>query len=323
VVVGGQIGCLQSVSCFDMQSLSLYANEDVEINGRTKLYGIIGNPVEHSLSPVFQSWFLKQGGMDAVYVPFRVQEGDLESAVRGLWALNVQGFNVTVPHKEHVIPYVEPDDSARVIGAVNTVVRSESGWKATNTDWIGFSAVLTGVEAGLKGATVLMFGAGGTAKAVVYALARLGIARLYLCNRSRERAEMLAAHAEENYPHMECELVEWEGSDVEDASLKSRVVINTTSIGLKDGSEFPFALPGSGVAVDAVYRPDGDTAFCKAARAGGRPGIDGLPMLIAQGAASFSKWHDAEHPNRLEALRWTETVLGRSLASLPGWEREA
>lgn len=260
--------------------------------------------------------------MNAVYVPFSVQESDLESALQGLWALNVQGFNVTVPHKESVIPYVEPDDCARVIGAVNTVMRSESGWQATNTDWIGFSAALEGVEADLQGANVLMFGAGGTAKAVVYALSRLAIAKLYICNRSRDRAEMLAAHTRENYPQIDCELVDWREQDVEDVSLKSSVLINTTSIGLKEGAVFPFALHGQGVAVDAVYRPDGETAFCKAAKASGRVSIDGLPMLIAQGSASFSNWHGSEGLNRLEALRWTETEIGRSRTHLPGWERE-
>ncbi|MES0371209.1 MAG: shikimate dehydrogenase [Mariprofundaceae bacterium] len=311
------------MSCFDMLSLSLYANEDVEINGKTKLFGIIGNPIEHSLSPVFQSWFLKQSEIDAVYLPFSVQESELESALQGLWALNVQGFNVTVPYKESVIPYVELDECARAIGAVNTVMRSESGWKATNTDWIGFSAALEGVEADLPGASVLMFGAGGTAKAVIYALTQLGIGKLYICNRSRDRAEMLAAHTRENYPQIDCELVEWREQDVKDVSLKSSVLINTTSIGLKEGAVFPFALHGKGVAVDAVYRPDGKTAFCEAAKACGRESIDGLPMLIAQGRASFSRWHSSEGLSRLEALRWTEAEIGRSPACLPGWESEA
>jgi len=294
----------------------------VNISGKTKLFGIIGNPIEHSLSPVFQAHFLEQGGLDAVYVPFCVQESNIEAAIRGLWALNVQGFNVTVPYKESVLPYVEADESASVIGAVNTVMRGESGWQATNTDWIGFSAALEAVEADMKEASVLMFGAGGTAKAVVYALAELGVARLFVCNRSRDRAEILAAYVRGNYPHMSCELVAWESADVEAVSLKSSVVINTTSIGLKDGEIFPFALPGEGVAVDAVYRPDGNTPFCQAARKSGRESIDGLPMLIAQGAASFSQWHDSGRPNRLEALRWTEMRVGRSPMNLPGWEKQ-
>jgi len=299
----------------------LFTLRSVKTDGNTKLYGIVGNPVAHSLSPLFQSWFIEKSGVNAAYVPFRVDEKAIESAVLGLWALNVQGFNVTVPYKETVMPYVEADESAAVIGAVNTVMRGETGWKATNTDWIGFSRALEAVDADAGGATVLMFGAGGTAKAVVYALAQMGVSEICICNRSRERAETLAAYTREHYSHIGCELIEWESENVEAVSLKSKIVINTTSIGLKGEGNFPFRLSGEGVAVDAVYRPDGNTAFCMAGRESGRLSIDGLPMLIAQGAASFSKWVGMDIPPLLEALRWTEAQVGRAPVGLPGWER--
>lgn len=290
----------------------------MKITGKTKIYGIIGNPIEHSLSPLFQTWFIDQERLDAAYIPFCVQEEDVEAAMRGLWALGVQGFNVTVPHKESVLPFVETDESARMIGAVNTVVRGEKSWKATNTDWIGFSVALEAVDAEAESASVLLFGAGGTAKAVIYALAKLNIATLYICNRSLARAETLAAYVRENYSHIRCELIEWGDSNVEAASLKSSVVINTTPVGLKDGDVFPFSLPGDGVAVDAVYRPDGDTAFCRESRKSGRKSIDGLPMLIAQGAAAFYFWQGLL-PDRLGALRWMEGELGRVAGELSEW----
>lgn len=291
----------------------------MKVTGKTKIYGIIGNPIEHSLSPVFQTWFLDQSGLDAAYVPFCVQQEDVEAAMHGLWALGVQGFNVTVPHKESVLPFVDLDESARMIGAVNTVARSAHGWKGTNTDWIGCSAALEAAGAKVESVSVLMFGAGGTSKAVVYALAKLNISTLYICNRSHNRAETLAAHVRENYSHIRCELIEWRDSNVETASLKSGIVINTTSIGLKNGDVFPFSLPGDGVAVDVVYRPDGDTAFCREAQKSGRKSIDGLPMLIAQGAAAFSFWHKLL-PDRLGALRWMQGELGRVSDELSGWE---
>ncbi|HKI60496.1 MAG TPA: shikimate dehydrogenase [Mariprofundaceae bacterium] len=294
----------------------------MKITGKTKIYGIIGNPIEHSLSPLFQTWFLEQSGLDAAYIPFSVQDEDVEAAMHGLWALGVRGFNVTVPHKERVLPFVEADESVRLIGAVNTVIRTEQGWKGTNTDWVGFSAALEAVGAKMESATVLLFGAGGTAKAVVYALAKHNIATLYICNRSSDRAETLAAYTRENYSHIRCELIEWSDSNVEAASLKSNIVINTTSIGLKDGEAFPFSFSGDGVAVDVVYRPDGDTAFCRKANEGGRKSIDGLPMLIAQGAAAFSNWQ-ASMPDRLGALRWMEEELGRVPCDLRGWEEVA
>ncbi len=292
----------------------------MEINGNTKIFGIIGNPIEHSLSPLFQSWFAAQCGLNAAYLPFRVQEEDVESAVQGLWALGVQGFNVTVPHKESVLPYVKADESARMIGAVNTVARGDEGWKATNTDWIGFTASLKATGIQTDGVSVVLFGAGGTAKAVLYALSKLNVATLYIANRNRGRAEMLAAHLRENYSHMRCEVVEWGDANVEAACLKSAVLINTTPIGLDGSDVFPFALPGEGVAIDAVYRPDGDTAFCKAASGAGRVAVDGLPMLIAQGAASFSLWHPSERPDSLGALRWMEERLGRLPLNMSGWE---
>ncbi len=305
-----------------MLLMSLYANGSVKVTGKTKIYGIIGNPIEHSLSPVFQAWFLDQYGIDAAYVPFCVKDEAVEAAIHGLWALGVQGFNVTVPHKERVLSFVEPDESARLIGAVNTVSRTEQGWRGTNTDWIGFSSALEATGAKMQAATVLLFGAGGTAKAVIYALARLNIANLYICNRSVDRAETLAAHVRENYSHIRCELIEWGDSDVEAAGLKSNIVINTTSIGLKDGDVFPYSFAGDGVAVDAVYRPDGNTAFCKKATEGGRKSIDGLPMLIAQGAAAFSIWQGLR-PDRFGAIKWMEKGLGRVSSELSGWEETA
>lgn len=296
-------------------------SRSVRISGKTKLYGIIGDPVEHSLSPLFQSRFIEQSGEDAAYLPFRVDPVDIESAMNGLWALNVRGFNVTVPHKESVIPYVQMDACAEAIGAVNTVTRGDSGWLATNTDWIGFARALEAVGAEVVGSTALVFGAGGTARAVAYALAQGGISHLYLCNRSRERAERLASHIREHYSHFQCGLVEWGDKDVEAASLKANIVINTTSIGLKGEQEFPFVLAGEGVAVDAVYRPDGKTAFCNAANVSGRRSVDGLPMLIAQGAASFEKWFGGGMPDLLDAVRWIESELSRIAADLPGWEK--
>lgn len=256
-----------------------------------------------------------------MYVPFRVEPDALASAIDGLWALNVQGFNVTVPHKEAVMELVQADECSRLIGAANTVIRTDSGWQATNTDWIGFARALEAVAAGVAGATVLMFGAGGTAKAVIHALAEGGVERLFICNRGRERAERLATHTREHYPHIHCELVEWGGNDVEAVCLESKIVINTTSIGLKTDDQFPFALPGEGVAVDVVYRPDGKTPFCRVAGESGRLSIDGLPMLIAQGAESFSKWFKSASLSIAEVFRWTEAELSRQPVKLPGWER--
>jgi len=293
---------------------------NVEISGKTAVYGIIGQPVTHSLSPVFQARFLAQVGVDAVYVPFAVQEGEVASAVQGLYQSHVQGLNVTVPHKETVLPLVHGDGHAQRIGAVNTLVRGEEGWHGHNTDWQGIAALLQAFRIELQGATVLMFGAGGTARAVLHALAGLGVGRLGICNRGAERAGELLAHAESHYNEMHCELVAWDQQAVASYSEQSSVAINVTSIGLGAADHFPFVLSGKGSAVDVVYRPDGDTVFCRMAAAHGWQVSDGLPMLIAQGAEAFALWHRCERPDMLDALRWMERRLGRRSMPVPGWE---
>ena len=149
-------------------------NAPTAISGATRVYGIIGHPVAHSLSPLFQAEFFRQFSIDGVYVPFPVEPARLEAALDGLAAVGVVGFNVTVPHKEAVYALLGGDADAEAIGAVNTVRRDDAGWAATNTDWLGFAGVLEGlgVDAG-KGAA-LVFGAGGTARAAVHALAKAG-----------------------------------------------------------------------------------------------------------------------------------------------------
>lgn len=290
----------------------------MKIDGTTKSYGIIGWPVKHSLSPRFQNAFLKRAGINGVYLPFAVAPDLLEAGLQGLWALGVEGFNVTVPHKEQVFRMVDVEVDAGLIGAVNTVRRSDNGWLATNTDWRGFAAVVEGLGHPVAGATALLFGAGGTARAVVHALASLGISRLLICNRNPERQAGLVAFAQENYPDMICEALPWQQADVSRGCSEAQLLVNCTSIGLEEGVPFPFELGGDGIAVDAVYRPDGITAFTTAAGIS-REVVDGLPMLIAQGAASFAWWHDCALPDCRQALSDIESSLGRQPMALPGW----
>ena len=296
----------------------------MRIDGTTKLYGIIGWPVSHSLSPLFQSYFIEQSGSNAVYLPFAVAPESLQQAVDGLWAVGVQGFNVTVPHKESVFKMVRADSDAKAIGAVNTVRRHSFGWQGSNTDWQGFVAVLKGLELDLKGSNVLLFGAGGTARAVLHALSQLSLGKVYLCNRNPERLAAFQLFAQLTYPQLECETIAWRQPEVEAASRDALLLVNTTSIGLEPTQQFPFQLPASsagGVAFDAVYRPDGKTAFLAAAE--GRRGVDGLPMLIAQGAAAFAFWHSCDWPDCGRALAWTEGQLGRKVKALSGWMANA
>jgi len=290
------------------------------INGKTKTYGIIGHPVEHSLSPCFQNRFLQAQHSNALYIPFTVQPELLSDCVAGLWALGVEGFNVTVPHKESIFSMVAADADAQRIGAVNTVRRSGDHWQATNTDWRGFKAVVEGLQVDMAGQSALLFGAGGTSRAVLHALAQLHVGTVMICNRNQERLAALMQVAHEHYPDLHCEALAWQQESVSKACEHAALVINTTSIGLQAGQVFPFVLSGAGVAIDAVYQADGNTAFIHAAALAGRTGIDGLPMLIAQGAAAFAWWHDCAQPDMAHALQQMQCDLKRDVVALPGWE---
>lgn len=299
--------------------------EDVKISGKTKVFGIIGYPIEHSLSPIFQAEFFRQFSVDGVYVPFAVVPDKMHEAIDGLLALGVEGFNVTVPHKESVCQYILPDTDAEAIGAVNTVRRKEDGlWEGTNTDWRGILGVLQGLDSGKEADHALLFGAGGTARAVLHALASLGTQVVYLCNRSQGRLMNLLDHARERYPDTRFIPLAWEQRAVDKVSATCEVVMNTTSIGMGETAErFPFRLRGDGIAVDTVYTKNGDlTAFCASAVEGGRKTtVDGLPLLVAQGAESFAFWYPGRRPDRLATLRWLERSLGRRVnAPMKSWE---
>jgi len=284
-----------------------------------KTYGIIGWPVEHSLSPIFQTRFLESHDINAVYLPFAVAPELLTQTMQKLWDSNVQGFNVTVPHKELIVSMLEADTDAKRIGAVNTVRRGAKGWEASNTDWRGFKAVVEGLNVDMQGKRALLFGAGGTSRAVLHALNALKLSKVIICNRNPDRLAKLIAFTEKTYPDLSCEALAWQQDDVSAACQRASLLINTTSIGLKAEQSFPFMLSGQGIALDAVYRPDGNTAFVTAAALAGRTGVDGLPMLVAQGAASFAWWHDCDAPNVAQALQYMQRYLGREIVALPGW----
>jgi len=284
------------------------------LSGKTRVYGIIGDPVAHSLSPLFQSRFIAQAKLDAVYVPFHVRPGCVARALDGLLALGVQGFNVTVPHKQSVLDMLDADADAVRIGAANTVKRYNDGWLAVNTDWLGIRDVLSGLGLDMEHTEVLIFGAGGTARAVVHALVHMHTARLAVCNRGQPRLQEFLSHISENYPGLRAEPIAWEQQEVSRASAAAPLLINTTSIGLGgEARTFPFALAGEGTALDAVYTADGITPFVRAAGEAGRQAMDGLALLVAQGAAAFRFWHDRQ-PDSLQTLRWLEERLGHSRA---------
>jgi len=289
------------------------------LTGSTSVYGIVGHPITHSLSPVFQAYFAEKYGVSSVYVPFSVEPEHFEQALNGLKLAAVQGLNITVPYKETVLPYVRMDHDVRCIGAANTLKAVDGEWYAYNTDWQGVREVMLGTGLKLQSEQLLLFGAGGTARAVMHAAASLGFARVLVCNRSTERGKALCHHAMQQYPDMLCEPLAWEQLAIEHACHDSVMLMNTTTIGLNPEQTFPFQLSGKAWAMDAVYRPDGETAFVLAARQAGRAVVDGLPMLVAQGIQSFEIWHPEHSLDRLDALAWMQSHLNRKGQNLPAW----
>ena len=166
----------------------------MEINGYTRLCGLIGNPVEHTLSPVIHNTVAEEMHDNLVYVPFHVEQGNLQKAIAGAYSLNVLGLNVTVPYKQAVIPYLDcVEGLAEKIGAVNTLVRTENGFRGYNTDMMGLYRAMEEEGIAFEAEDMILLGAGGAARAAAFLCAEKGAKRVYLLNRSYEKAAVLAA----------------------------------------------------------------------------------------------------------------------------------
>ncbi len=263
------------------------------ISGETGLLALLGQPVGHSLSPAMHNAAFAADGLDFVYVCLDVDPDELPAAVRGLEALKLRGFNVTMPHKRAMIPLVdELDESARVSGAVNTVVIEDYGLRGFNTD--GGGMVMACQEAGieLSGKSVLLLGAGGTAAAIAVAFGKAGVGELRIANRSVQRA----AHLREKLHG-----TGMKGLVVHhlDALPEAEIVINATPLGMKE--EDPIPVPAAYVRegrafCDVVYRPGTQTPLVRLARERDVPVVAGDRMLLYQGVLAQKLWTGRE-PN--------------------------
>ncbi len=272
------------------------------IYGTTKIYGILGDPVEHSLSPVMQNAAFAACGIDAAYVPFHVAATNLPAAVAGLRSLNVVGFNVTIPHKEEVGALLdEVDGAAAVIGAVNTVVRCGDKLIGYNTDGEGLLRSLAIDLNFIPVATsnVVIVGAGGAARAAVYVLAQQGVASITIINRTLERAQALVDHYSSFFPRQILAAAAFDSENDHRKLTKyfkgCDLIINSTSIGLF-GESFNViqwdSLRSASVVYDMVYGGAGkiETPLVATAKAAGFDACNGLGMLAEQGEAAFELW---------------------------------
>ena len=268
--------------------------------------GIIGHPIGHSISPVFQQAALDAIGFDGTYQAWDVAPDGVGEFVDGLRAPGTLGINVTVPHKEAIIPFLdEVDDWASTAGAVNTIVNRGGRLTGHNTDGIGFlRALREGADFEPRGRDVLVLGAGGSARGVVYALARAGVAQMFIANRTLERAQRLAALSIDSGAAAES----LELSQAGEAAREVALIVNCTSMGMVHGPDetgtplSAASIPSSVLVNDLVYNPLETPLLREAARAGAST-LGGIQMLVYQGAASFEMWtrQDAPVPVMLEA----------------------
>ncbi len=273
----------------------------MNIDGKTKVIGLIGDPVEHTGSPAIHNFLAEKLGDNVVYVPFHVKKAGLASAIKGAYDLGITGLNVTVPHKQQVMQEVtELEDAALEIGAVNTISVSRKGYKGYNTDFSGFMREMDYYSVIAYNRNVIMLGAGGAAKAVMYALQKTGASKIYVLNRSKNKAKELFGH----YKNVEIlGFDEWK--KIPQAS--DYICIQCTSVGLsprddecviKDDDFFDLVSTG----VDLIYVPK-ETVFMKKLKERGKEAYNGLRMLIYQAVASYEIFMDKEVPsNVLEEL---------------------
>ncbi|MFQ6042712.1 MAG: shikimate dehydrogenase [Candidatus Poribacteria bacterium] len=264
-----------------------------QITGKTKIVGVIGDPIEHSCSPQMHNAAFEQLSMDYVYVAFHVKAEDLKSAIDGFKALNIVGINVTIPHKQDVIPLIdELSREAELIGAVNTLVFKEGRIEGHNTDARGFIAAMkeAGVDV-LRGKSVVVLGAGGAARAIVVSLALQDVKRISIANRTASKARQLAADISQKTG------IEIHGMGLDDKSLPeaiaaSSLLVNTASSSMN--LEHPLLINEDWLhrqlgVYDIIYNPP-ETRLMKVAREKGLKTIGGIGMLVHQGAIAFELW---------------------------------
>lgn len=279
--------------------INKYMEEEamIEIDGKTRLIGLMGNPVEHTLSPVIHNGISERMGIPSVYMPFHVEAERVSDAVKGAYALNVLGMNVTVPHKNVVMKeLVEIDAAAEHIGAVNTLVRidGKGGYKGYNTDMMGLRRQIHEDGVNLCRRTVVVLGAGGAAKAVVYMCLLDGAEKVYLLNRTVEKAQAIAVQM--NGLGKDTMVIPKAMKDYATISEENLIVFQATSIGLSPNVDQvvlddPAFYKKVRIGVDLIYNP-ATTKFMQLVMEQGGKAYNALKMLLYQGVIAYELWHD-------------------------------
>ena len=259
------------------------------ITGKTKITGVIGHPIEHSMSPPMHNNAYKQLNMDYVYVAFHVQPEDIEKLITSAKTLGICGLNVTIPHKTTIIPYLdEIDETAKKIGAVNTIQFKDNKAKGYNTDGIGAIKSIQEYTT-LQDKNILILGAGGASKAISFSLINENINSLTIANRTKENAEQLIENIKKqtNFTKIQYHTI----NDVDEIIEDMDIIINTTPIGMYPHHEVKPPIKTDNInknhiVMDIIYNPL-ETQLLKQSKENGAQTINGTSMLINQGLVSF------------------------------------
>lgn len=271
------------------------ADGRIYIDGKTRLCGLVGNPVEHTKSPAIHNRLAEMLGINLAYVPFQVEKGRIAEALQGAYALNVLGLNITVPYKSEVLPYLtDIDPMAKRIGAVNTLVRKNGGYKGYNTDMPGLYRAMINDGVHIEDESVIVLGAGGVARAVAVLLAEKGAGEVWILNRTVERAAEIAEEVNGYAGRKLATALPLSAAC--DLPRKKYLAIQATSVGLHPHDDEAVIWEEDfysriHTGYDLIFNPT-ETMFMRLVKTQGGQAYNGLKMLLYQGIIAFELWNE-------------------------------
>lgn len=268
-------------------------------NYRSQLVGVFGCPIDENPTGVMEEAAFREKGLDFRYLTMKVNPGDLEAAIAGMRAMNFRGINLTIPHKVEVLKYLdELSEAAQIIGAVNMVVNNDGRLWGENTDGKGFLMSLENAGVSVAGKTVVILGAGGASRAISVECALAGARKIYIVNRNRDRGEELTKLLKDRTP-AEAVYIPWQGAV--EVPQDADILVNGTCVGLfpdvdqKPEMDYDTIRPGM-VVSDVIFN-DPNSLFLREAEKRGAVTINGLGMLVNQGALNYTLWTGVEAPS--------------------------